>query len=84
MIWCNKSCSVKHITSKAKIIACKRPMIMRRRPMRDGSNQLAIPTAAKSGPEYFMNRAYGDKQRQYFSRAFLTWRSIKASGYKHE
>ncbi|KAF2620625.1 hypothetical protein F2Q68_00041784 [Brassica cretica] len=46
--------------------------------MRDGSNQLAIPTPAKSGPEYFMNRAYGDKQRQYFSRAFLTWRSIKA------
>nr|VDD57835.1 unnamed protein product [Brassica oleracea] len=50
-------------------------------------NQLAKQTAAKSGPEYFLNRAYRGLEINSDNTTpepFLVGRSGKASGYKHE
>ncbi|CAN6905364.1 unnamed protein product [Brassica oleracea] len=50
-------------------------------------NQLAKQTAAKSGPEYFLNRAYRGLEINSDNtkpEPFLVGRSGKASGYKHE
>ncbi|KAF8110745.1 hypothetical protein N665_0079s0060 [Sinapis alba] len=50
-------------------------------------SQLAKQTAAKSGPEYFLNRAYRGLEINSDNTSpepFLVGRSGKASGYKHE
>ncbi|CAH8390258.1 unnamed protein product [Eruca vesicaria subsp. sativa] len=50
-------------------------------------NQLAKQTAAKSGPEYFLNRGYRGLELNSDNTTpepFLVGRSGKASGYKHE
>lgn len=54
---------------------------------KDHHNQLAKQTAAKSGPEYFLNRAYRGLEINSDNTTpepFLVGRSGKASGYKHE
>ncbi|KAJ4896199.1 diphthamide synthesis DPH2 family protein [Raphanus sativus] len=54
---------------------------------KDHHNQLAKQTAAKSGPEYFLNRAYRGLELNSDNTTpepFLVGRSGKASGYKHE
>lgn len=50
-------------------------------------NQLTKQTAAKSGPEYFLNRAYRGLEINSDNTSpepFIVGRSGKASGYKHE
>ncbi|KFK35174.1 hypothetical protein AALP_AA5G249400 [Arabis alpina] len=50
-------------------------------------NPLAKQTAAKSGPEYFLNRAYRGLEINSDNTSpepFIVGRSGKASGYKHE
>ncbi|KAL0714805.1 hypothetical protein Bca4012_021784 [Brassica carinata] len=54
---------------------------------KDHHNQLAKQTAAQSGPEYFLNRAYRGLELNSENTSpepFLVGRSGKASGYKHE
>uniref|UniRef100_A0A1J3FLG1 2-(3-amino-3-carboxypropyl)histidine synthase subunit 2 n=1 Tax=Noccaea caerulescens TaxID=107243 RepID=A0A1J3FLG1_NOCCA len=53
----------------------------------EDQNRLTKQTAAKSGPEYFLNRAYRGLEINSDNtspKPFIVGRSGKASGYKHE